>query len=119
MPEFLLARRGPEGGLRPAGSASLGLNAQRRAELLKAAAPHAVSASGRRGPVRWVNPVVEVLADVHGPVDGGVRDAIWREVFLLPASVGRGPAQRLAGGLAGTDSAVGSDHECQRDRARR
>jgi bifunctional non-homologous end joining protein LigD len=79
--EFLLARRGPDGRLRPAGSASLGLDSVRRAELVAAIADLALPSRGR-GSVRWASPVIEVAADVDGPVDGPVRDAVLREVAL-------------------------------------
>ena len=80
LPEFLLARRQTDGGLRPAGSASLGLDAARRASLLVALERHAERprASGRG--VRWTAPVIEVLVDAHGRGDGPVRDAIVREI---------------------------------------
>ncbi|MGA2929147.1 MAG: ATP-dependent DNA ligase [Solirubrobacteraceae bacterium] len=88
LPEFLLARRRPERRLIPAGSASLGLDGEHRAQLLEALAQHAISSRGRRGSVRWVSPVIDVLVDVHGPADGAVRDAIIREI-CPPQALGR------------------------------
>jgi bifunctional non-homologous end joining protein LigD len=81
LPEFLLARR-RGGNLIPAGSASLGLDAERRAVLLTALVGHELPARRRRGRTRWAAPVIEVSADFHGPVDGAVRDAVLREVAL-------------------------------------
>ncbi len=80
LPEFLLARR-QAGGLAPAGSASLGLDGDRREMLLKALAEHELPPRRRRGR-RWAHPVIEVSVDFHGPVDGAVRDAVLRELNL-------------------------------------
>ena len=82
LPEFLLARRGADGGLRPAGSASLGLDPPRRALLLAALEENEVAPRrfGRR--VRWAAPVIEVLVDLHGPTDGPARDPVLREISL-------------------------------------
>ena len=56
LPEFLLARRRPDGRLRPAGSASLGLDPTRRGLLLAALEEHAIAredaGDGRSGPLR-------------------------------------------------------------------
>jgi len=79
LPEFLLARPGPGGELVPAGSASLGLDAGQRAELLEALAAREVPGP-RRSRVRWAAPGVEVLVDAHGSPHGPVRDAIVRAV---------------------------------------
>ncbi len=81
LPEFLLARRTKGGDLRPAGSACLGLDAQRRAELLGVLTQHELPARRKYRGVRWTAPLVELVADVHGPADGPVRDAIIREVM--------------------------------------
>lgn len=81
LPEFLLARRGPEGELRPAGSVSLGLDPERRASLLDVLASHEIERKPRRGSVRWASPVVEVQIDAHGTVGGPVRDPVLREVY--------------------------------------
>ncbi len=81
LPEFLLARR-RNGGLAPAGSASLGLDAGRRGELLAALSAHELPAKRRRSSVRWAAPLVELSADVHGPADGPVRDAIICDISL-------------------------------------
>ena len=35
-----------------------------------------------RGSIRWADPLIEITADVHGQIDGPVRDAVLREVFL-------------------------------------
>jgi bifunctional non-homologous end joining protein LigD len=86
LPEFLLARRGPEGALRPAGRASLGLDPDRRAALIEALAEHELPPRRRRGSVRWVAPVVEVDVDAHGAPDGPVRDAVLRDVYLSSMS---------------------------------
>ena len=80
LPEFLLARRAANGSLRPAGSASLGLSAAQRAELLDALVAHELPSRRRRTSVRWAAPVVEVDADLHGPISGAVRDAVLRSV---------------------------------------
>jgi bifunctional non-homologous end joining protein LigD len=79
LPEFLLARVADSGRLRPAGSASLGLDAQRRAELLahliaRELPPHTT----RSHRARWAAPGVEVIVDAHGPPTGRVRDPIIR-----------------------------------------
>lgn len=85
LPEFLLTRRDEDGTLSPAGSASLGLDRERRAALIEVLAANEVRRRGRRrGAVRWVAPVVEVSADVHGAPDGPVRDAVLREVCTSP-----------------------------------
>lgn len=78
LPEFLLARPGADGHLRPAGSASLGLDAGQRADLLDALLARELPRRGRRGRVRWAAPGVEVLVDAHGSPSGPVRDAILR-----------------------------------------
>ena len=81
LPEFLLARRGGDGRLRPAGSASVGLDAEGRGLLLAALEQHAQASRGRgRHRVRWAEPVIEVLVDAHGRDDGPVRDAVLREI---------------------------------------
>ena len=82
MPEFFLARQDCRGQLVPAGSASLGLDADRRALLLATLAANERPRRRRRKSLRWAAPVVEVVADFHGPVDGFVRDAVLREVTL-------------------------------------
>lgn len=90
LPEFFLARRvGSQ--LRPAGSASLGLDHQRREDLLSALAERElISSRRRRRGVRWVRPEIEVFADVHGRPDGPVRDAVLRELHLPASPVTRG-----------------------------
>lgn len=79
LPEFFLARRtGSE--LRPAGSASLGLDYERREQLLSALVERELTPTRRRRGVRWALPEIEVLADLHGRPDGPVRDAVLREI---------------------------------------
>jgi bifunctional non-homologous end joining protein LigD len=81
LPEFFLARRvGSE--LRPAGSASLGLDRDRREQLLSALAEREVKPVRRRRGVRLALPEVEVLADLHGRPGGPVRDAVLRDIRL-------------------------------------
>jgi len=80
LPEFLLARSGADGRLRAAGSASLGLDARQRAELLEALAARELPCRASRGRVRWVAPGVEVLVDAHGSPGGLLRDPILRGV---------------------------------------
>jgi ATP-dependent DNA ligase len=85
LPEFMLARRGLGDSLRPAGSASLDPDSERRGQLIDALREHELP--GRRGrgrsSVRWVVPgPIEVTADSHGRPDGPVRDAVLREVHV-------------------------------------
>ena len=80
LPEFLLARRGPDGALRPAGSASLGLDGPQRAELLAMLAARELPRKGRRSRSRWAAPGIEVLVDSHGSPTAPVRDGILRAV---------------------------------------
>jgi hypothetical protein len=79
VPEFFLARR-RDGKLAPAGSASLGLDAERRATLITALMKREIPRRGPRSRVRWAAPLVEASADAHGAVDGVVRDPVLREV---------------------------------------
>jgi bifunctional non-homologous end joining protein LigD len=78
LPEFLLARAGRDSQLRPAGSASLGLDAPRRADLLEHLAARELPRHRRSSRVRWAAPGIEVLVDAHGSPTGPVRDAIIR-----------------------------------------
>ena len=73
-----------EGRLRPAGSASLGLDADRRATLLDALAQNELprGAARRGGGARWAAPVIEIFVDSHGSPAGPVRDAIMREILV-------------------------------------
>jgi bifunctional non-homologous end joining protein LigD len=80
LPEFLLARRAPDGSLRPAGSASLGLDVAQRAELVAMLADRELPRGGRRSGTRWAAPGVEVLVDAHGSPTGPLRDPILRAV---------------------------------------
>ena len=82
LPEFLLARRAPDGRLRPAGSASLGFDAAQRAELLAQLAARELPRTGRRSRTRWAAPGIEVLVDAHGSPTGPVRDGILRDFEL-------------------------------------
>jgi bifunctional non-homologous end joining protein LigD len=79
LPEFFLAREAA-GRLTPAGTVALGLDRNRREQLLEAL--RALERS-RRGAVRWCEPVVEAIADCHGRPDGPVRDAVLRDVRLF------------------------------------
>ena len=105
LPEFLLARRAANGSLRPAGSASLGLSAAQRAELLGALAAHELPSRRRRSSVRWAAPIIEVDADIHGPVNGAVRDAVLRSVSFPGA-----PSQH-----GGTTAAAAFDERAPAD----
>jgi bifunctional non-homologous end joining protein LigD len=78
LPEFLLARPGADGRLRPAGSASFGLDADERAELLEALATRELPGPSRPGRMRRVRPGVEVVVDAHGSPAGPIRDAVVR-----------------------------------------
>jgi hypothetical protein len=91
LPEFLLARRVAGGGLRAAGSASLGLDATRRGLLLAALEEQALPPHRRRERVRWAAPVIEVLVDLHGRSDGAARECGAREISRPD---GRGAVQR-------------------------
>jgi bifunctional non-homologous end joining protein LigD len=82
LPEFLLARRAADGGLRPAGSASLGLDPPRRTRLLEALEQHETTPRRPDRSVHWAAPVVEVLVDHRGPTDGPARDPVLREISL-------------------------------------
>ena len=82
MPEFLLARADADGRLWPAGSASLGLNARQRAELLNALAARELPRRRSRGRVRWAAPGIDVLVDAHGSPDAPFRDAILRSFVV-------------------------------------
>jgi bifunctional non-homologous end joining protein LigD len=82
LPEFLLARRAADGGLRPAGSASLGLDPPRRTRLLEALEQHETAPRRPGRSVHWAAPVVEVIVDHHGPTDGPARDPVLREILL-------------------------------------
>lgn len=91
--EFVLARPGLDGSLRPAGSASLGLDAARRGQLLDALSKHELPGGRRRSSVRWAEPVVEVTVLSHGRAAGPLRDAVLREVYL-PGSAPKSPPTR-------------------------
>ena len=97
LPEFLLARRGADGSLRPAGSASLDLDADRRALLLSALSERELPSRRRRGAARWAVPEIELLAEVHGPVDGPVRDAVIHGVRMPTRRTSRATTPLLPG----------------------
>jgi bifunctional non-homologous end joining protein LigD len=79
LPEFLLARVVDSGRLRPAGSASLGLDPLRRAELIEhLTARELPRRTVRGGRARWAAPGIEVIVDAHGSRTGPVRDPIIR-----------------------------------------
>ena len=101
LPEFLLARRAADGWLRPAGSASLGLDADRRALLLSALTERELLSRRRRGVTRWAASEIEVLADVHGPPEGPVRDAVLRDVRMpTRRTTARDDAHAASAGVA-------------------
>jgi bifunctional non-homologous end joining protein LigD len=84
LPELLLARVADDGRLRPAGSASLGLDPLRRAELLELlAARELPRRASRAGRTRWAAAGVKIVVDAHGSPTGPVRDPIIR-AFELP-----------------------------------
>lgn len=89
LPEFFLARQ-LDGKLRPAGTASLGLDADSREQLLAALVERELTRGRRRRGARRVLPEIEVFADVHGRPDGPVRDAVLREFRV------RGPSEAHA-----------------------
>ncbi len=108
LPEFLLARK-LDGDVRPAGSASLGLDAGSRERLLTALAERELTPGRRPRGTRWALPEIEVFADVHGRPDGPVRDAVLREVRVPGLSEDRDavariitPAPETVGTRAGT-----------------
>ena len=94
LPEFLLARE-LDGDVRPAGSASLGLDADSREHLLAALAERELTPRRRRRGTRWALPEIEVFADVHGRPDGPVRDAVLREFRVPGLSEGHGAVPRI------------------------
>ena len=93
LPEFFLARRvGKE--LQPAGTASLGLDPERREQLLSGLAERELKPLRRRQGVHWALPEIEVLADVHGRPHGPVRDAVLRDIGL-PGAAGSPPSSTV------------------------
>jgi bifunctional non-homologous end joining protein LigD len=94
LPEFLLARQ-LDGDMRPAGSGSLGLDADSREELLAALAERELTSGRRRRGIRWALPEIEVFADVHGRPDGPVRDAVLWEVRVPGLSEVRDAVPRI------------------------
>jgi hypothetical protein len=84
LPEFLFAQDTGGGRLRPAGSASRGLDSQRQAELLEHLAAREVP---RRRPgarlTRWAAPGIELIVDAHGSPAGPVRDRIIRSFEVV------------------------------------
>ena len=75
---ILVARRQPDGSLTSAGAIELGLHRElvERLELRLGELP-----ARRRGAVAWYPAEVSVVASLHGPPDGPVRDAVLREVL--------------------------------------
>jgi bifunctional non-homologous end joining protein LigD len=78
--EFLVARRGADGELSPAGAVARGLGAEQRAELIDVLAA-VEQPRRRRNGVRWTAAPVEATVECHGRLDGPVRDAVLREVL--------------------------------------
>ena len=73
----IVARRLPDGSMRPAGAIELGLRADVIARLEDSLM--AVPNRPRRG-ITWLPDGVSVLASCHGLPDGPVRDAVLRDV---------------------------------------
>ena len=93
LTEFFLARTvGNQ--LHPAGTASLGLDPERRQQLLSGLAERELKPLRRRRGVHWALPEIEVLADVHGRPDGPVRDAVLRDIGL-PGAAGSPPSSTV------------------------
>jgi len=93
LPEFFLARRvGKE--LEPAGRASLGLDHERREQLLSALAELEVKPVRPRRGVRWAVPEIEVLADLDGRPNGPARDAVLCEIGV-PGAAGSPPSSAV------------------------
>jgi bifunctional non-homologous end joining protein LigD len=76
----LVARRLPDGSIRPAGAVELGLRCELLDELQQRLAPLPIR---RHGTVTWYPAEVSVIVSAHGPPDRPVRDAILRGVGQL------------------------------------
>jgi bifunctional non-homologous end joining protein LigD len=106
LTEFFLARTvGTE--LRPAGTASLGLDLERRERLLTALAERELTSGRPRRGARWALLEIEVLADVHGRPDGPVRDAVLREIRVPGLSEVQRPASSSGWLSAGSQRGPG------------
>ncbi len=97
LPEFLRARRAADGDLRPAGSASLGLDATRRRLLLAALEDLAVSAPPRRGAPTLVWGQVRDLASGHLPEAHKAGHAAYRKLNDINWRVLRRASQEQPG----------------------
>lgn len=75
---IFVARPRPESSFTGAGAIELGLHRElvEQLEVRLAELP-----LRRRGSVAWYPAEVSVLASLHGPADGPVRDAVLREVL--------------------------------------
>jgi hypothetical protein len=79
----LVARRLPDGSIRSAGAIELGLRRGIVEDFEQRLANLPVR---RRGALSWYPAEVSVIASVHGPLDGPVRDAVLRGVATAPRS---------------------------------
>jgi bifunctional non-homologous end joining protein LigD len=84
-PESFFLARLSEGGLEPAGSASLGLSSRERERLRAALEAAELPHRRRRQRVRPVEPVALATVDFQGPMQGPVRDPVLRSVDLSRA----------------------------------
>ena len=87
------------------GKALIQATAEQGLEGIDALAAHELASRGRRTSVRWAAPVVEVDADIHGPVTGAVRDAVLRSISFPGA-----PSQH-----GGTSAAAAFDERTPAD----
>jgi bifunctional non-homologous end joining protein LigD len=79
-----VARRLPDGSMRSAGVIELGLRREIVEDLEQRLATLPVR---RRGALSWYPAEVSVIASVHGPPDGPVRDAVLRSVATDPRAL--------------------------------
>ncbi len=75
---IFVARHQPDGSFTGAGAVELGLHGELVHKLEDRLAQLPVR---RRGAVAWYPAAVSVLASLHGPADGPVRDAVLRDVL--------------------------------------